>query len=89
MYSPAIITTEQASHPLASGNDSFNPIPPLNGFSEGNPILVEITPCSDIGQIGFTVTSEDSSLLLDSTMSAQASPHSAIFWSKSNNQVGS
>ena len=88
MYSPAIITTEQASHPLASGNDRFSLLLPLNGFSEGNPILVEITPCSDIGQIGFTVTSEDSSLLLDSTMSAQAIPHSAIFWSKSNDQVG-
>ena len=89
MSSPAIITTDQVSHPLASGNDSFNHIPPLKGFSEENPILVEITPCSDIGQIGFTVTSEDSSLLLDSTMGAQASPHSAIFWSKPNDKVRS
>jgi hypothetical protein len=89
MSSPATITTEQPSHPLASGNDRFNLIPPLNGFSEGNPILVEITPCSDIGQIGFTVTSEDSSLLLDSTLSAQPSHQPAIFLSKSNDQVGS
>ena len=78
MYSPAIITTEQASHPLASGDDR-----------KGSLILVEITPCSNIGQIGFTVTSEDYSLLLDSTPSAQASYNPTIFWSKPNNQVGS
>jgi hypothetical protein len=89
MSSPTIITTDQASHPLASGNDRFNLLPPLNGFSEGNPILVGIPHCSGIGQVGFTVTSEDSSLLLDSTLSAQSSHQPVIFWSKSNDQVRS
>jgi hypothetical protein len=86
MYSPVIIATEQAFHPLPSGNNRFNLLLPLQSFSEGNPLLVEIPPCSVLGPIDLNTYGQDSSLPLDSTLSLQTSPPPAGFWSKPNSQ---
>ena len=84
MYLPAIITTEQAFQPLPSGKDRFNLVLPLQSFSEGNPSLVEISPCLGLGPIDLNTYEQDSSLLLDSTLSGQTSPPPAAFWSRPN-----
>ena len=84
MYLPAIITTEQAFQPLPSGKDRFNLVLPLHSFCEGNPFLVEISPCSGLGPIDLNTYEQDSSLLLDTTLSGQTSPPPAAFWSRPN-----
>ena len=84
MYSPAIINPEQAFHPLPSGKDRFNLVLPLQSFSEGNPFLVEISPCLGLGPIDLNTYEQDSSLLLDTTLSGQTSPPPAAFWSRPN-----
>ena len=82
MYSPAIINPEQAFHPLPSrSDDRFNLVLPLHSFSEGNPSLVEILPCLRLGPMDLNTFEQDSSLLLDTTLSGQTSPPPAAFWS--------
>ncbi len=75
MYSPAIINPEQAFHPLPSGSDRLNLVVPLHSFSGGNPFLVEISPCLGLGPIDLNTYEQSSSLLLDSTFSAQTDRH--------------
>ena len=84
MYSPAIITTEQAFQPFPSGSDRFNLVLPLQSCSEGNPFLVEISPCSGLGPIDLNTYEQDSSLLLDTTLSGQTSPPPTAFWGQPN-----
>ena len=84
MYSPAIITTEQAFQPFPSGSDRLNLVLPLQSFSEGNPSLVEIPPDSGLGPIDLNTYDQGSSLLLDSTLSTQTDRHPLVFWSKPN-----
>ena len=84
MYSPAIITTEQAFQLLPSGSDRCNLVLPLHSFSEGNPFLVEISPCSGLGPIDLNPSVQDSSLILGSNISGHTSPPPAAFWSRPN-----
>ena len=84
MYSPAIINPEQAFQPLPSGKDRFNLVLPLQSFSEGNPSLVEISPCSGLGLIDLNPYDQGSSLPLDSNLSPQIDRHPPVFWSKPN-----
>ena len=84
MYLPAIITTEQAFQPLPSRSDRFNLVLPLHSFSEGNPFLVHVAPYSDLSQLGLNTSEQDSSLLLDSTLSAQTDRHPLVFWNTLN-----
>ena len=84
MYSPAIIATEQAFQLLPSGSDRLNLVLPLQSFSEGNPSLVEISPCSGLGPIDLNPYDQGSSLLLDSNLSPQTDRHPLVFWSKPN-----
>ena len=84
MYSPAITNPEQAFQPLPSGKDRFNLVLPLQSFSEGNPFLVEISPCSGLGPIDLNTYGQDSSLPLDSNLSAQTDRHPLVFWSTPN-----
>ena len=84
MYSPAIINPEQAFHPLPSRSDRFNLVLPLHSFSEGNPFLVEISPCSGLGPTDLNTYDQGSSLLLDSKLSPQNDRHPLVFWSTPN-----
>ena len=84
MYSPAIINPEQAFQPLPSGKDRCNLVLHLQSFSEGNPFLVEISPCLGLGPIDLNTYEQDSSLLLDSTLSGQTDRHPLVFWSRPN-----
>ena len=84
MYSPAIINPEQAFQPLPSGKDRFNLVLPLQSFSEGNPSLVEIPPYSGLGPIDLNASEQDSSPLLDTTLSTQTDRHPLVFWSTPN-----
>ena len=84
MYSPAIINPEQAFQPLPSCGDRCNLVLPLHSFSEGNPFLVEISPCSGLGPIDLNTYEQVSSLLLDSMLSAQTDHHPLVFWSTPN-----
>ena len=84
MYSPAIITTENAFQPFPSGKDRFNLVHPLHSFSEGNPFLVEISPCSGLGPIDLNTYDQGSCLLMDTTLSAQTDRHPLVFWSRPN-----
>ena len=84
MYSPAIINPEQAFQPLPSGKDRFHLVLPLQSFSEGNPFLVEISPCSGLGPIDLNTYDQGSSLPLDTTLSGQTSPPHEVFWSRPN-----
>ena len=84
MYSPAIINPEQAFQPLPSGKDRFNLVLPLQSFSEGNPSLVEISPCLRLGPIDLNTYDQGSSLLLDSNLSPQIDHHPLVFWSRPN-----
>ena len=84
MYSPATIATEQAFQPLPSGSDRLNLVIPLQSFSEGNPFLVEISPCLGLGPIDLNTYEQDSSLLLDTTLSGQTSLPPTAFWSRPN-----
>ena len=79
MYSQAIIATEQAFHPLRSGNIRFNLLLPLHSFSGDAPFLVEVPPCSGLGPINLNTYDQDYSLLLDTTLSAQTKHHSLVF----------
>ena len=79
MYSPAIINPEQAFQLLSSGSDRFELVLPLHNFSEGNPFLVEISPCSGLGPIDFNPSDQDSSLLIDSNLSLQTDRHPLVF----------
>ena len=84
MYSPAIITTEQAFQPLLSNKDCLGLLPPLHSFSEGAPFLVEISPCSGLGPIDLNTYDQGSSLPLDSNLSPQIDRHPLVFWSQPN-----
>ena len=84
MYSPATIATEQAFQPFPSGSDRCNLVLPLHSFCEGNPFLVHVAPYSDLSQLGLNSSEQDSSLLLDSTLSAQTDRHPLVFWSTPN-----
>ena len=84
MSSPAIIAIEQAFQPLPSGSDRLNLVLPLQSFCEGNPFLVEISPCSGLGPIDLNTYDQGSSLLLDSNLSPQTDHHPLVFWSQPN-----
>ena len=84
MYSPATIATEQAFQPFPSGKDRCNLVLPLQGFSEGNPLLVKIPPYSDLSQLDLNTYDQGSSLPLDSNLSAQTDRHPLVFWSTPN-----
>ena len=84
MYSPAIINPEQAFQPLPSCSDRCNLVLPLHSFSEGNPFLVEISPCSGLGPIDLNTSDQGSSLPLDSNLGAQTDRHPLVFWSRPN-----
>ena len=84
MYLPAIITTEQAFQPLPSGSDRLTRVLPLHSFCEGNPSLVEISPCSGLGPIDLNTYDQGSSLLLDSNLSPQTDHPPLVFWSQPN-----
>ena len=86
MYSPAIITTEKAFQPSPSCSDRCNLVLPLHSFSEGNPFLVEISPCSGLGPIDLNTFDQGSSLLLDTTLSAQTDHHPLVFWNTPNSE---
>ena len=86
MYSPAIITTEKAFQPFPSGKDRFNLVLPLHSFSEGAPFLVEIPPYFSFGQMDFNTFDQGSSLLLDTTLSAQTDHHPLVFWNTPNSE---
>ena len=84
MYSPAIINPEQAFQLLPSDSDRFDLVLPLQSFSEGNPFLVEISPCSDLSQLDLNNYDQGSSLPLDSNLSPQIDRHHLVFWSRPN-----
>ena len=84
MYSPAIITSEQVFQPLPSGSDRLDLVIPLQSFSEGNPSLVEISPCTGLGPIDLNASEQDGSLIFDTTLSAQTEHHTIVFWSRPN-----
>ena len=89
MYSPSIITTEPALLPLQVAKGLNSSALPLDSFSEGTPCLVEIEPLTISGLFTFTNFEYDTSLILNSSLSAQTDHHPVIFWSKSNDQVRS
>ncbi len=89
MYSPSIITTEPALLPLPVAKGLISSTLTLDSFSEGTPCLVEIEPIITSGLLTFTNFEYDTSLILNSSLSAQTNHHPLIFWSKSNDQVGS
>ena len=82
MYSPAIITTENAFQLFPSGSDRLNLVLPLHSFCEGNPFLVEISPCTGLGPIDLNASEQVPSLILDTTLNVQTSPPPASFCSK-------
>ena len=84
MYSPAIINPEQAFQPLQSGSDRFNLVLSLHSFSEGNPSLVEISPCTGLGPIDINASEQEGSQGLDTTLSSQTDHHPLVFWSTPN-----
>ena len=84
MYSPAIIATEQVFQPVPSGKVRLNLVHPLHSFSEVNPFLVEISPCSGLGPIDLNTYDQGSSLPLDSNLSPQIDRHPLVFWSTLN-----
>ena len=79
MYSPAIITTENAFQLFPSGSDRLNLVLPLHSFCEGNPFLVEISPCTGLGPIDLNTSDQGSSLLMDSNLSLQTDRHPLVF----------
>ena len=87
MYSPSIITTEPALLPLPVAKGLISSTLTLDSFSEGTPCLVEIEPIITSGLLTFTNFEYDTSLILNSSLSAQTNHHPLIFWSKSNDQV--
>ena len=89
MYLPSIITTEPALLPLPVAKGFISSVLPLDSFSEGTPLLVEIQSFSGLGPMDLNPPEQDSSLILDSTLSFQTDHRPVIFWSKSNDQVRS
>jgi len=87
MYSPSIITTEPALLPLPVAKGLISSTLTLDSFSEGTPCLLEIEPIITSGLLTFTNFEYDTSLILNSSLSAQTNHHPLIFWSKSNDQV--
>ena len=89
MYSPSIITTEPALLPLPVAKGFISSVLPLDSFSEGTPLLVGIQSSSGLVPMDLNPPEQDSSLILDSTLSAQTDHHSVTFWSKSHHQARS
>ena len=89
MYSPSIITTESALLPLPVAKGFISSVLFLDSFSEGNPLLFEIQSFFGLGPTDHNPPEQDSSLILDSTLSSQAGHHPVIFWSKSHRQARS
>ena len=89
MYSPSIITTEPAILPLPVAKGLISSTLLQDSFSEGTPCLVEIEPLTISGLLTFSNFGYDTSLILNSSLSAQTDHHPVIFWSKSNDQVRS
>ena len=89
MYSPSIITTEPALLPLPVAKGLNSSALPLDSFSEGTPCLVEIEPLTISGLLTFANFEYDTSLILNSSLSAQTDHHPVIFWSKSHHQARS
>jgi len=88
MYSPSIITTEPALLPLPVAKGLISSTLTLDSFSEGTPCLVEIEPIITSGLLTFTNFEYDTSLILNSSLSAQTtSPSISIFWSKPDQSV--
>ena len=79
MYPTAIIATEQVFHPLPSGSDRFSLVLPLQSFSEGAPFLSEIMPYLGSGPMDLNASAQSSSLILDTTLSAQTDHHPLVF----------
>ena len=89
MYSPSIITTEPALLPLPVAKDFISSVLPLDSFSEGTLLLVEIQSFSGLGPMDLNPPEQDSSLILDSTLSSQTDHRPGIFRSKSHHQARS
>ena len=87
MYSPSIIITEPALLPLPVAKGLISSALPLDSFSEGTPCLVEIEPKITSDLLTFTNFGYDSSLILNSSLSAQTNPSISIFWSKPDQSV--
>ena len=89
MYSPSIITTEPALLHLPVAKGFISSVLPLDSFSEETPLLVEIQSFSGLCPMDLNPPEQDSSLILDSTLSSQTDDHPVIFWSKSHYQARS
>ena len=89
MYSPSIITTESVLLPLPVAKGFISSVLPLDSFSEGTPCLLAVEPSSNFGLFTFTNFEYDTSLILNSSLSAQTDHHPLIFWSKSYYQASS
>ena len=87
MYSPSIITTEPALLPLPVAKGFISSVLPLDSFSEVTPCLVEIEPIITSGLLTFTNFEYDTSLILNSSLSAQTSSYISIFWSNPDQSV--
>jgi len=87
MYSPSIITTEPALFPLPVAKGLISSTLTLDSFSEGTPCLVEIEPIITSGLLTFTNFEYDTSLILNSSLSAQTSSYISIFWSNPDQSV--
>ena len=89
MYSPSIITTEPAQLPLPVAEGFISSVLFLDSFSKGIPLLVEIQSFSGLCPMDLNPPEQDSSLILDSTLSAQTDHRPVIFRSKSHHQARS
>ena len=89
MYSPSIITTDPALLPLPVAKGFISSVLPLDSFSEGTPLLVEIKSFSGLVLTDLNPPEQDSSLILDSTLSFQTDHRPVIFWSKFHRQARS
>ena len=87
MYSPSIITTEPSLLPLPVAKGLISSTLTLDSFSEGTPCLVEIEPIITSGLLTFTNFEYDTSLILNSSLSAQTSSYISIFWSNPDQSV--
>ncbi len=87
MYSPSIITTEPALLPLPVAKGLISTALTLDSFSEGTPCLVEIEPLTISGLLTFANFEYDTSLILNSSLSAQKNPSISTFWSKPDQSV--
>ena len=87
MYSPSIITTEPAILPLPVAKGLISSTLLQDSFSEGTPCLVEIEPLTISGLLTFANFEYDTSLILNSSLSAQTNPFISTFWSKPDQSV--